>query len=69
MATGEAEAEAEAVIQKYTVEREVRKQKIRNEALPSHLRREERIADVLGLECASIFDHLQPAYRRQSYLC
>ncbi len=46
VAREEAEAEAEAVIQKYTVEREVRKQKPRNEALPSHLRREERIAEV-----------------------
>lgn len=42
----EAEAEAEAVIQKYTVEREVRKQKPRKKALPSHLRREECIAEV-----------------------
>lgn len=46
VAREEAEAEAEAVIQKYTVERTVNKQKPRNEALPSHLRREERIADV-----------------------
>ena len=46
VAREEAEAEAEAVIQQYTVEREVRKQKPRNETLPSHLRREERIAEV-----------------------
>lgn len=46
VAREEAEAEAEGIIQKYTVEREVRKKQPRNEALPSHLRREERIADV-----------------------
>lgn len=46
VAREEAEAEAAGVIQKYTVEREVGKRKPRNEALPSHLRREERIADV-----------------------
>ena len=38
----EAEAQAEVIIQTYTVERQVQK-KPRNESLPSHLRREERI--------------------------
>ena len=42
-ARAEAEAQAEAVIQKYTVEREVQKKKPRDESLPSHLRREEQI--------------------------
>jgi transposase len=42
-ARAEAEAQAEAVIQTYTVEREVQKKKPRNESLPSYLRREERI--------------------------
>ena len=42
----EAEAEAVGVIQKYTVEREVRKNKPRSEALPSHLPRVERTASV-----------------------
>ncbi|MGA8764020.1 MAG: transposase [Candidatus Sulfotelmatobacter sp.] len=42
-ARAEAEAEAEAVVQTYTVEREVQKKKLRNESLPSHLRREEQI--------------------------
>jgi transposase len=46
VARQEAEAEAEAVVQKYTVERTVNKKQPRSEALPSHLRREERIADV-----------------------
>jgi len=41
-ARAEAEAQAAAVIQTYTVEREVPK-KPRNESLPSYLRREERI--------------------------
>jgi transposase len=41
-ARAEAEAQAEAVIQAYTVEREVQK-KPRNESLPSHLRREEQV--------------------------
>jgi transposase len=44
-ARAEAEAQAEAVIQAYTVEREVQKKKPRNESLPSHLRREERIVE------------------------
>ena len=42
-ARAEAEAQAEAVIQTYTVEREVQNKKPRKESLPSHLRREERI--------------------------
>ena len=42
-ARAEAEAQAEAIIQKYTVEREVQKKKPRDESLPSHLRREEQI--------------------------
>ena len=42
-ARAEAEAQAEAVIQTYTVEREVQNKKPRNESLPSHLRREEQI--------------------------
>jgi transposase len=41
-ARAEAEAQAEVIIQTYTVERQVKK-KPRNESLPSHLRREERI--------------------------
>jgi transposase len=44
-ARAEAEAQAEAVIQTYTVEREVQKKKPRNESLPSHLRREEQIIE------------------------
>jgi transposase len=42
-ARAEAEAQAEAVIQKYTVEREVQKKKPRDESLPAHLRRVEQI--------------------------
>jgi transposase len=42
-ARAEAEAQAEATIQKYTVEREVQKKKPRDESLPAHLRREEQI--------------------------
>ena len=42
-ARAEAEAQAEAIIQKYTVEREVQTKKPRDESLPSHLRREEQI--------------------------
>ena len=44
-ARAEAEAQAEAVIQTYTVEREVQNKKPRNESLPSHLRREEQIIE------------------------
>ena len=44
-ARAEAEAQAEVVIQTYTVEREVQKKKPRNESLPSHLRREELIVE------------------------
>src|SRR6202140_970948 len=43
-ARAEAEAQAEAIIQTHTVEREVKK-KPRDESLPSHLRREERIIE------------------------
>lgn len=42
----EAEAEAEEIIQKYTVERTVRKQKPRDESLPAHLPRIEKEMDV-----------------------
>jgi transposase len=41
----EAEAQAEVVIQTYTVQREVKKKKPRDESLPSHLRREEQIVE------------------------
>jgi transposase len=41
-ARAEAEAQAEVIVQTYMVERQVKK-KPRNESLPSHLRREERI--------------------------
>ena len=44
-ARAEAEAQAEAIVQTYTVERKVQKKKPRNESLPSHLRREERIIE------------------------
>jgi len=52
-ARAEAEAQAEAVIQTYTVEREVQNKKPRKESLPSHLRREERIVagDVTQKTC------------------
>jgi transposase len=42
-ARAEAEAQAEAMIQRYTVEREIRKKQPRDESLPRHLRREEQI--------------------------
>ena len=45
-AQAEAEAEAEEVIQRYTVERRLRKKKPRNESLPSHLPRVEEIVDA-----------------------
>jgi transposase len=41
-ARAEAEAQAEVIVQTYTVERQVKK-KPRNESLPSHLRREEQL--------------------------
>ncbi len=41
-----AEAEAEAIIQEYTVKREIRKKKPRDESLPSDLPRVEKLADV-----------------------
>ncbi|MFZ1009163.1 MAG: transposase, partial [Candidatus Sulfotelmatobacter sp.] len=44
-ARAEAEAQAEAVIQTYTVERKVQSKKPRDESLPSHLRREEQIIE------------------------
>jgi transposase len=43
-ARAEAEAQAAAIVQTYTVEREVKK-KPRDESLPSHLRRDERIIE------------------------
>jgi transposase len=42
-ARAEAEAQAEAMIQRYTVEREIKKKQPRDESLPRHLRREEQI--------------------------
>ena len=45
-ARAEAEAEAEVIVQKYTVEREIKRKKPRNESLPSHLRREEQVVEV-----------------------
>ena len=46
-ARAEAEAEAERIIQTYTVNREVRKKKKpRSESFPSHLRREEQIVEA-----------------------
>jgi transposase len=45
-ARAEAEAQAEAVIQKYTVERKIQSKKRRDESLPSHLRREEQIMEA-----------------------
>ena len=44
-ARAEAEAQAEAIVQTYTVERKVAPKKPRDESLPSHLRREEQIID------------------------
>ena len=54
-ARAEAEAQAEAVIQTYTVEREVQNKKPRNESLPSHLRREEQIiaGDAMQKTCST----------------
>ena len=45
-AQAEAEAEAEKIIEQYTVKRHARKKKPRNEALPAHLPRVEKVADV-----------------------
>lgn len=45
-ARAEAEAQAEALIQKYTVERKVQPKKRRDESLPSHLRREEHVMEA-----------------------
>ncbi len=42
----EAEAEAKKIIQEYTVRREIRKKKPRNESLPDHLPRVEKTAEV-----------------------
>ena len=41
-----AEAEAETIIEKYTVQRHARKKKPRNESLPSHLERVEQIVQA-----------------------
>lgn len=46
IAQAEAEAEAETIIQEYTVKREIRKKQPRDESLPSHLPRVEKIVDV-----------------------
>jgi transposase len=46
-ARAEAQAEAEVVVQKYTVERQERKRQRRSEAFPSHLRRVEQEAPLL----------------------
>lgn len=45
-ARAEAEAQAKAVIQKYTVERTTQPKKRRDESLPSHLRREEKVIEA-----------------------
>lgn len=42
-ARAEAEAQAEAIVQTYSVERKAQSKKPRDESLPSHLRREEQI--------------------------
>jgi transposase len=48
-ARAEAEAEAEQIIQTYTVQRKVHKQnRRRDESFPSHLRREEQIVEAVG---------------------
>lgn len=54
-ARAEAEAQAKAVIQKYTVERTIQPKKRRDESLPSHLRREEQVieADATVKTCAT----------------
>jgi transposase len=52
-ARAEAEAQAEATIQKYTVEREVQPKKPRTESLPAHLRREEQIVAGAALQTCS----------------
>jgi len=54
-ARAEAEAQAEAIVQTYTVERKARSKKPRDESLPSHLRREERIieGDAAQQNCAT----------------
>ena len=45
-ARAQAEAEAEGIVQTYTVQRVIRKKKPRNESFPAHLRREEHIVEV-----------------------
>jgi transposase len=45
-ARAEAEAEAQAIVETYTVQRKQQPKKRRSEALPSHLRREERIIEA-----------------------
>lgn len=54
-ARAEAEAQAEAIIQRYTVEREIKKKQPRDESLPAHLRREEQIinGDASQKTCAT----------------
>ena len=54
-ARAEAEAQAEAIVQTYTVKRTVQQKKKRDESLPSHLRREERIipGDAAQQNCAT----------------
>jgi len=45
-ARAEAEVEAQGIVQTYTVQRQLRRQKPRHESLPSQLRREERTVEV-----------------------
>lgn len=63
-ARAEAEAEAKVVIQTFTVEREVRKRKPRNESFPDHLRREEQTvpAPESVLHCATHGDRTLVGY-------
>ena len=44
-ARAEAEAQAEVIVQTYTVQRQIQKKKPRDESLPSHLRREEQLVE------------------------
>lgn len=54
-ARAEAEAQADAIVQTYTLERKATPKKPRDESLPSHLRREEQIidADATQKTCAT----------------
>jgi transposase len=54
-ARAEAEAQAEAIVQTYTVQRQIKPRKKRDESLPSHLRRVEQIvaADPAQTQCAT----------------